>query len=434
MKPMEQNILIIDDDPFILELMSEIILDLGYAPAQCAANGKAALQLIDAHCTDFDLILCDLEMPEMDGIELMRHLGARGFNGGIVLMTGTNGQILNAVVDLGKVHALRMLGTLTKPVIPATLIRLLEQQTEALAKKTCVAKPLCEITANELEQAFDSDALTLAYQPQVNLRTERAVGVEVLVRWNHPCLGRLFPDQFISLSERYGLIDRLSRRVFELAVAQGAKWRAEGIFLDMSVNLSMQNLMDLSLPDQFFQVARRFGFPLASLTLELTESQLASHPPSALEILARFRMKGMSLSIDDFGTGYANLENLSKFPFTELKIDRSFVSNAHANQIAMEILKTTSALAKKLRLRLVAEGVETRQQWDVVKETGYDLAQGYFIAKPMAADELVEWLKQWGGVGGVAEAAGPLAIDDARQAGVKSNRDFTASVPLTRRL
>jgi EAL domain-containing protein (putative c-di-GMP-specific phosphodiesterase class I)/DNA-binding NarL/FixJ family response regulator len=417
MKPMEQNILIIDDDPFILELMSEIILELGYAPVKSAANGRAALDLIDANGVDFNLILCDLEMPEMDGIELMRHLGARGFNGGIVLMTGTKGQILDAVVDLGKVHALRMLGTLTKPVTAATLKHLLEQQTEALAKEKSVAKPLYEITATELKRAFDSDALTLVYQPQVDIRTGQAVGVEVLVRWNHPCLGKLLPDQFISLSERFGLIDRLSRRVFELAVAQGARWRAEGIFLDMSVNLSMQNLMDLSLPDQFFQVANRFGFPLASLTLELTESQLASHPPSALEILARFRMKGVSLSIDDFGTGYANLENLSKFPFTELKIDRCFVANAPVNQVAKEILITTAALAKKLHLRLVAEGVENRQQWDVVKETGYDLVQGYFIARPMTADKLVEWLKQSDGVGGIAEAASPLAISGPKPRG-----------------
>ena len=158
MKPTEQNILIVDDDQLILEMMSEMLLRMGFPSVQCADNGMAALKLIDSNDKGFDLILCDLEMPEMDGIELMRHLGERDFNGGVVLMTGTKGEIMHTVLNLGKVHTLKMLGTLNKPVTEEALKKLLELQTKARTMAKAGTVPIFEITAEELEWALDSEA------------------------------------------------------------------------------------------------------------------------------------------------------------------------------------------------------------------------------------------------------------------------------------
>ena len=393
MNPEEQNILLVDDDEFAVELLLEQMTQLGFTSIRHAANGADALKLIDENRHFFDFILCDLNMPTMDGIELLRHLTQREFEGGVVLMAEGNAHLLESVESLGRLHALRMLGTLRKPVSVQALWKVLGHHID-LSKKR---KPsvVLEITYDELEKALSLGKLSLYYQPQVDVRTENIVGVESLVRWNHPRLGLVSPVRFIAQAEHLVLIDRLTERVFKAAVAQAAEWRAAGMILDMSVNVSMQNLQILSLPDILADLAERFKLPLDCLTLELNESQLVTNPASALEILARLRMKGLGLAIDDFGTGYADLEHLSELPFTELKIGRSFIVNAFHKTATMAILKSTVALAKKLNLKVVAEGVETEQQWELVKAIGCDLAQGYYIAKPMSADELVACLKHW---------------------------------------
>jgi EAL domain-containing protein (putative c-di-GMP-specific phosphodiesterase class I) len=395
MNPEEQHILIVDDDSLAVELLVEQMAQLGFVSIRHAGDGAAALALIDETPNAFDFLLCDLNMPTMDGVELLRHLTQRQFEGGVVLMAEANGHLLESVESLGRLHALRMLGTLRKPVSGQALWKVLGHHIDLPTRREIGIASVLEITPDELERALGQGKLSLYYQPQVDVLTESIVGVESLVRWNHPRLGLVSPVRFIAQAEHLGLIDRLTERVFMAAIAQAAEWRAAGIALDVSVNVSMQNLQTLSLPDALFALAQRFGLPLDCLTLELNESQLVTNPASVLEILARLRMKGLGLAIDDFGTGYADLEHLSQLPFTELKIGRSFIVNAFHKTAAMAILKNTVSLAKRLGLKVVAEGVETEQQWELVKQIGCDLAQGYYIARPMSADQLVACLTHW---------------------------------------
>jgi len=395
MNPEEQHILIVDNEELAVELLAEQMAQLGFSSVRHAADGSAALKLIDEDPQGFDFILCDLNLPTMDGVELLRHLNQRAFDGGVVLMAEGSAHLLESVESLGRLHALRMLGTLRKPVSVQALWKVLGQHIHVAKRRKPGAASVLEITPDELQNALSLGKLSLYYQPQVDVLTENIVGVESLVRWNHPRLGLVSPVRFIAQAEHLGLIDKLTERVFKAAVAQAAEWRAEGLVLGMSVNVSMQNLQILSLPDALSAMAQRFGLPLDCLTLELNESQLVTNPASVLEILARLRMKGLGLAIDDFGTGYADLEHLSELPFTELKIGRSFIVNAFHKSATMAILKNTVLLAKKLNLKVVAEGVETEQQWELVKAIGCDLAQGYYIAKPMSADRLVACLTHW---------------------------------------
>ncbi|MFM8331750.1 MAG: EAL domain-containing protein [Candidatus Methylumidiphilus sp.] len=396
MNPAEQNILIIDDDELFVDLLIEQLVQLGFSSIQWAADGNAALRAIDENIHFFDLILCDLEMPGMDGIEILRHLTQRSFAGGVVVVTGAGDHLLSSVEKLGRLHALRMLGALSKPVSGQALWKVISHPIDMSAKKPApAADAVLEISVKELEAALGHDQFKLYYQPQVDLRTDKIVGVESLLRWNHPRLGPISPMRFVAQAEHLGLIDKLTERVLRVAVAQGAEWRALGLPLNISVNVSMQNLQSLTLPEFLASMTRRLRFPLDCLTLELNESQLVTNPASALEILVRLRLRGMGIAIDDFGTGYADLEHLSELPFTELKIDRFFVANAFKKPSAMEILKTTVDLAKKLNLKVAAEGVETQKQWNLVKEIGCDVAQGYHIAKPMPAEHIQAWLHAW---------------------------------------
>jgi EAL domain-containing protein (putative c-di-GMP-specific phosphodiesterase class I) len=334
-------------------------------------------------------------MSAMDGVEFLQNLILREFDGGIVLMGATGGQFMASVEKLGGLHILRMLGTLNKPVTQQALWKVLGRRIDASKRQKPGAASVLEITAEELGDALDGSGLSLCYQPQVDVRTEAIVGVESLVRWDHPRLGLISPVRFVAEAEHHGLVDKLAERVFAASMAQAARWRAEGIFLNVSVNVSMQNLEVLSLPDFLSAMAERFGLPPACLTLELNESQLVTDPASVLEILSRLRRKGLGLAIEDFGAGHADLEHLSGLPFTELKIGRAFVLNARQKPGAMALLKNTVLLAKKLGLKVVAEGVEAEWHWDLVKSLGCDLAQGYYIAKPMPPAQLVSCLKSW---------------------------------------
>ena len=390
MNPEEQNVLIVDGDALFAELLAEQVAQLGFASVRHAADAAAALALAEENPGFFDLLLCGLDAPAAGGAELLRQLGRRGFDGGVVLMAEAGGQCLEAGL-----HGPRMLGTLQKPFSAAVLWQVLGQPADAPRRRKQGGACILAITAAELEKALSLGKLSLYYQPQVDVRSEAIVGVEALLRWNHPRLGLVSPVRFIAQAEHLGLIDRLAERVFKAALAQAGQWMDSGLALDLSVNVSMQNLQIVALPEVLAAMAGHFGLPLDCLTLDLNESQLASHPAWAREVLARLRGKGLGLAVDDFGAGLADLQHLAALPFTELKIGRPFIVNASHKPAALALLKKTVAAAKQLRWRVAAKGIENERQWALAKEIGCDLAQGYYLAKPMPAAALAACLRNW---------------------------------------
>lgn len=262
----------------------------------------------------------------------------------------------------------------------------------------------------ELQEAVDKDHLILHFQPKVLAASNRAFGVEALVRWNHPEHGLLFPDEFIPLAENTGLIKPITRWVLRAAVAQCAAWNRQGMQVDLSVNCSARNLMEDDLPQAIDAILREFGVPPNRLTLEITETSLIEDPERALQIATYLHSQGLCISIDDFGTGYSSLEYLRKLPVQELKIDKSFVMKMDENEGDEKIVLSVIELAHNLGLKSVAEGVGSKAVWERIRALGCDVGQGYYFAPPMPAEALSEWLRtsEWSlkrrGMGGASAA------------------------------
>jgi diguanylate cyclase (GGDEF)-like protein len=245
----------------------------------------------------------------------------------------------------------------------------------------------------ELRQAIDNDAFILHYQPKASLRTGAVEGVEALVRWEHPERGIVPPNDFIPLAEQTGLIKPLTAWVLDAALGQCRRWRDEGIELSIAVNLSVRNLLDTHLPDSIGSLLQKWELPPSALQLEITEGTIVTDQVRALDVLGRLDGMGIGLAIDDFGTGYSSLAYLKDLPVRELKIDRTFVNNMNEDGSDAFIVRSTIDLARNLGLQVVAEGVENEATLDQLAALGCDLAQGYYLSRPLPAAELAEWLR-----------------------------------------
>jgi len=243
----------------------------------------------------------------------------------------------------------------------------------------------------ELRAAIEQGALTLHYQPQVDLATGRITGVEALVRWPHPAQGLIPPDQFIPLAEHTGVIAPLTAWVLAEAIRQCRAWQRAGRLLTVSVNLSMWNLHDATLPDRVAALLRDHGMAPAWLRLELTESALMADPERAMDVLARLSGLGVGLAVDDFGSGYSSLAYLKTLPVDELKIDKGFVREMATDATDAAIVASTVALGHALGLRVVAEGIEDQVTWELLVGMGCDVAQGYYMSRPLPATDLQRW-------------------------------------------
>jgi diguanylate cyclase (GGDEF)-like protein len=240
----------------------------------------------------------------------------------------------------------------------------------------------------ELRRAIVEDQLFLLYQPKLDLRSGRVIGAEALVRWQHPRHGVLPPDTFIPLAEHTGLITPLTECVLQKALRQCRVWRQAGVELHVAVNLSRRNLQIQEFPDQIAQMLETFDGSVDWLELEITESAVMANPERAMEILSRMKKLGLRLSLDDFGTGHSSLAYLKKLPVDGIKIDKSFVMNMHIKQEDVAIVHMIIQLGHILGLKVVAEGVENREAMDKLLDLGCDMAQGYYISRPIPADEL----------------------------------------------
>ncbi|MDD5384044.1 MAG: EAL domain-containing response regulator [Gallionella sp.] len=387
------RILILDDDPFELKLLSRVLANLGFAPVITCDNGRAALEQMDHADGSPDLILLDLNMPEMDGVEFVRKLVEHHYAGSLILVSGEDERMLQTAVKLVQAHKIQVLGHLHKPVTPEGLAALLGKWLPPSQSKPQVAKKI--YSADELRAAIANGELVNYYQPKVAVATGRAVGVETLVRWRHPQDGMVFPDQFVGVAEAHGLIGDLTRVVLTGALAQAKVWQEAGLTLRVAINVSMDNLASLDFPDFVAGLAVEAGVAPQQVVLEVTESRLMRDTRAALEILSRLRLKRFHLSIDDFGTGHSSLAQLRDIPFDELKIDQSFVHGAWANETLRAMYDASLGLARQLGMEVVAEGVEDRDDWELLRRTGCDLAQGYFVAKPMPAADLPGWMQTW---------------------------------------
>lgn len=391
------RVLVVDDDPFMLDLFKLTLQQLQVGDIWLAASGGEAIALLQQPGEQFDVLLCDLHMPGMDGIELLRHLGQLQYKQGLILISGADESILRAAVSLARAYFLNVLGSAQKPISVGTLRYFLSQYELAPGRR----RPRHDstlLTAAEFRRSLLNGDLVLAYQPQINMSSGEVVGMEALARLQHPQYGLLSPRTFIPVMEQGESLELFTEVVICRALEQTHLWRCRGETFKVSINVSAGALTRLDLPEILAGHCRRLQLDPQGITIEVTETQLDDDPTASLEVLTRLRLRGLGLSIDDFGTGYASLERLNRAPFDELKIDGSFVHGAIRDDAARAIFESSVALGKQLSLRVLVEGVEDPEDWALAARLGCEVAQGYLIARPMFAAAMDRWLKGWKGL------------------------------------
>jgi EAL domain-containing protein (putative c-di-GMP-specific phosphodiesterase class I)/AmiR/NasT family two-component response regulator len=394
------NFLIVEDHDFQRSMLVRMLTALGARSVREASDGHTALKMIQGGSTPVDIVVSDLEMPGMDGMEFIRRLGESGARVAIILASALESKLINSVAIMTGVYGLDLLGVVEKPLSPAKLEALVERyrrpQADESSRAGASAVAATRVAAFSLEEVatgVSADQIQLFLQPKVELATGQVKGAEALARWRHPLKGIILPSQFVKQLENCGLIDELTWLMLGKAAAFWSEQRAAGVDATVSVNLSLTSLADRHLADRVTQIVRERNLEPRHMVLEVTESATTTHLGRVLENLARLRMNGFGLSIDDYGTGYSSMQQLVRIPFSELKIDQSFVTNAAQRESSRVMLESSLELARKLGITSVAEGVESQEDLDLLRSLGCDLAQGYFIARPMHADAFPGWLR-----------------------------------------
>lgn len=386
------KVLIIEDDDFQRQIMSEILSSLGVGTVVQAGNGRQALEIIHSQdSASINVALCDLNMPEMDGMEFLRHLGQEKQDIAVILSSALSGQLLSSVGRMTRLYGIQLLGVIEKPVLLSNLeTLLLKFDSQPTANGAADERGF---SLDEILKAVKNGQFEPFFQPKLDLRTKRIVGAEALARWIHPEHGVVGPSAFIPLLEKTRNIDELTFRMLEKAALACRSFHENGDVLIVSVNLSLASLDDTSLADRITEIVRKYGIDPQYIRLEVTESAAMTNLAPALENLARLCMNGFSLSIDDYGTGSSNLQQLTRIPFSELKIDQSFVKDFSENNALKIVVHSSIDMARKLNVESVAEGVETLQDWTSLKEAGCDTVQGYFVGKPMCKKDFIDYIR-----------------------------------------
>lgn len=381
----QNRLLVIDDDHGILSVIEDVASENGYE-VLCTDNADEFRRILRSF--EPTLILVDLVIPGTDGIELLRELAETTNRARIAVMSGLDTKVLATARRLGFDYGLKMLGVLSKPISVNDLEDCLRQGWEESLN----------VTKDALALAIRSGEVAPYYQPKVTLAEDGSLpieGAEALVRWNHPERGLLSPISFLAVAEKTGLIEELTDTVLECSIQHLKTLSDLGLTISMAVNLAPQLLTDLKLPDKIVERLGRLGALSENFALEITESAAMAEGASTLDILTRFRVKQIGLSMDDFGTGYSSLVELYRMPFSELKIDRSFVTDIDDSEEARIIVRSLCDLATNLGLSTCAEGVETESALDYLRSVGCDKAQGYLISKPIAADAFIKFVQEW---------------------------------------
>jgi EAL domain-containing protein (putative c-di-GMP-specific phosphodiesterase class I) len=384
--------LVIDDESD----MGELVCATAQAMGMHCTTTTDAKTFLEKLTPDTTLVLLDLMMPEMDGIELLRLLGKRKCKAGIVLMSGIGKRTLESAEQFAQVLGLSIAGHLQKPFQLTELEEVLRRLPDP--EPSAVVRPdlRIPIERRELEQAIARNEFVVYYQPQIEIDGGRVIGVEALARWLHPERGLVFPDSFIDRMEKFGLIDELCWIVADLGMSEVGQFANEGgKSIMLSLNASVNSLCDLNFPDNLVSIASKHGVSPDDVTIEITETGLIKELSRTLDTLTRLRMKKVKLSIDDFGTGYAMLQQFKNIPATELKIDKSFVQEMTVNSRNRVMVQKTIEMGHDLSMHVIAEGVETQEQLDLLRSCGCDSAQGYLFSRPIPAEEMVGWLKAY---------------------------------------
>lgn len=390
---LQQGVMVVDDSSMHRYSAHLCLRAFGIAQVHEAANGKVALELLAQLAQAPAVMLLDLEMPVMDGIEVLQQLSRLPHKPAVVLASSSDEVLISAVATMAEALGVNLLGAFRKPVNPAELADALKSYHLDSTRAESFEAPV-ETDVKQLKLALERATIQVYYQPKVDLETMNIAGVEALARWKNQQGDWIPPGIFIPLAEEHGLIGDLTLSVLEQVLQDMNGWWELGEYIPVAINLSAKSLAEFNLANDIIQRVIRQGIPAHFITFEITESALVMDLPSALATISRLRLKGFGISIDDYGTGFSSMQQLSRFPFSELKIDRTFIQGAPTRQYIRNILKSAIEMGQRLGINTVAEGVETEAELHLLKSLGCKQAQGFLLACPMSGRELMGWVDQ----------------------------------------
>ncbi len=380
------NILSLDDDPRMTLDFEKECATLNAKLIACTSDQEFYLNLNE----DIHIIILDLYLPGTNGVDVLNRISKCASSAELILVSGGKADILRSAVEVAKQLKLTVIGSLEKPFVPGSISNLLKNYGNHSVAIKVKSSKIISIKVSDIKMALINNEFVIFYQPKVNAINGRIIGIEALIRWNHPEFGLIGPDYFISLAEQAGLIDDIGWWVAKHSLIDLNKLNE--IFdlnLIMSINASALSMNKLNYVDELMAIVQINNIDPKSLILEITETGLSSDPAAFQSIVTKLRMVEIGVSIDDFGTGHSNLSQIQNIPATEIKIDKSFVQSAISNSAAMATVEFSIKMGSKLKMKTVAEGVEDVAQINYLKQLGCDLLQGYFYSKPIPIDDLI---------------------------------------------
>ena len=379
------SVYVIDDDTAILGLCESYASLCGFS-SHIAADWES----VDTNALlTVDVVLLDLEMPDVDGIDLIAILSELHCKATIILCTGHDGSVVNTAADIIKSHGLHYGGKLIKPFSFAdfklSVSRVLDQQPNQLSPEIGHASE--ELHQIDIAEALDNGWLTLHYQPQIDLLTNELCGLEALARLNHPEFGLVMPGSFLPLVSEQNMDARFTMAVYKTVLEDITRYQFDSAIL-VSFNLD-RRLLNTAFFRELLPLAAEYGVDHRQLVIEITELSAMNMSVDTKSTLTKLRLAGFNLSLDDFGTGYATISELNELPFNEIKIDRRFIADMDKKDSSLAIIKSTIGLAQELKFRLVAEGIEDQVQINTLKALGCYHVQGYYLCKPRPLEQLI---------------------------------------------
>ena len=385
------RVLVLEDHPVQRSYAVALLAYLGCKRILEASDGCEALQLLECHGA-VDIAFCDICMNGMDGITFMRRASQRHALKSVVITSSIAPDLRHTISGMATLLGLRVLGQLCKPLYEQDLKRLVSKYHGPNLHNPYPLHVADENNEHQVLSALENGELEVFYQPKFDIRTLEVTAVEALARWNHPERGILTPASFIPVLERYGLLDSLLYRQVDQCLTLRTAALANQLSLTFAVNVNSSQFANPQMSAHIALLLKRFNAPGSSLSFEMTETGTLDPGSLSLENMVRLRMMGCGLSIDDFGCGYSSLQRLCSLPFNELKIEAEFVRDLSSEPRSRAAISSVLSLARELNMGVVIEGIETPEQRDILLNLGCETGQGYLLARPMPADNLLQWL------------------------------------------
>jgi EAL domain-containing protein (putative c-di-GMP-specific phosphodiesterase class I) len=384
--------LVVEDHEFQRSVIGQMLRSLGATTVYSAADGRAALDVVRDPDRPLDIVITDLSMPGMDGMELIRHLSESGAHVSVIVASALGPELLASIGNMARAYKVRLLGVIGKPPTAGKLVPLIELH-------NCASPGLVDAEAafsfDEIADSWTNNEFVPWYQPNVDLTTGRVRGMTASARWRHPARGVLAPEVFMPSVAARGLKDDFVWMMIQRAAADCCSWVQDGLDLTVSVRLTFDSLADTELARRVKQIAAHEGVDPGRMVLSIAEQELSSVDARTLENFARLRMDGFGLAIDDFGRGDMAVEQYTQVAFTEIRINDSFVTGVSRTDAASAGLAVALEVAQEMKVQAIGDGITSKKEWAMLRHWGCQAGQGPFISPPLPAESILGWVHRW---------------------------------------